>query len=46
MLINSENAKKLRQISIIAKEVLAVMKPFLYAMHWRLNVNDALSARS
>ena len=45
-LINREKARKLRQIGINTKEVLAVMKTFLYAMRWRLNVNDALSARN
>jgi hypothetical protein len=45
-LINCEKAGKLRQIGIIADEVLAVRKAFLYAMHWRKNVKNALSVRS
>jgi hypothetical protein len=45
-LINSEKGQKLRRIGTNADEVLAVRNAFMYGMHWRKNVRDALSART
>ena len=44
-LLNRETSQNLRKIGINALEVLAVTTAFLYHMHWRPNVNDALSVR-
>jgi len=45
-LINCEKAQKPPKIGISERKVLAVKRVFMYAMHWRKNVTDALAARN